>query len=166
LAVGLSLVQSLHPDLRLKWPNDIWWQDRKLAGVLIETVSVGDVRYAVIGVGINITARESSGLAVPAAALHEVLPGVDAPAALQRLVPELVQAVLRFAHTGFGPKRQAFHARDALLGREVVCSDGQVGVARGVDAMGALLVHTQTGVTKISSAEVSVRLGVMPLTAM
>jgi BirA family transcriptional regulator, biotin operon repressor / biotin---[acetyl-CoA-carboxylase] ligase len=158
LAVGLSLVQSLHPDLRLKWPNDVWWQDRKLAGVLIETVSVGEVRYAVIGVGINITARDSTGLAVPAAALNEVLPGVDAPAALQRLALPLARAVLRFAIDGFGPLRQSFHARDVLMGREVTCSDGQMGIARGVDATGALLVHTQTGVKKISSAEVSVRL--------
>jgi BirA family transcriptional regulator, biotin operon repressor / biotin---[acetyl-CoA-carboxylase] ligase len=161
LAVGLSLVQSLHPDLQLKWPNDIWWQARKLAGVLIETVSVGEVRYAVIGVGINITARGSTGLAVPAAALNEVLPGVDAPAALQRLVLPLVCAVLRFAIDGFGPLRQPFHSRDVLMAREVVCSDGLVGIARGVDAAGALLVHTQTGVEKISSAEVSVRLDSM-----
>lgn len=47
--------------------------------------------------------------------------------------------------------------RDVLGGREVVCSDGLTGVARGVDAGGALLVHTAAGVKKISSAEVSVR---------
>lgn len=158
LAVGLSLVQNLHPDLQLKWPNDVWWQARKLAGVLIETVLVGEVRYAVIGVGINITARDSAGLAVPTAALNEVLPGVDAPAALQRLVLPLVRTVLRFAMDGFGPLSQLFYSRDVLMAREVVCSNGLVGIARGVDATGALLVHTQMGVKKISSAEVSVRL--------
>ncbi len=158
LAVGLSLVQSLHPDLRLKWPNDLWWQDRKLGGVLIETVSVGEVRYAVIGVGINIAARDPAGLAVAPAALVEVLPGVDASAALQRLVLPLVRAVLRFAQEGFEPLRQTFHTRDVLLGRDVICSDGVAGTARGVDATGALLVHTENGVKKISSAEVSVRL--------
>ena len=42
LAVGLSLAQSLHPALQLKWPNDVWWKDRKLAGILIETASVGE----------------------------------------------------------------------------------------------------------------------------
>ena len=41
LAVGLSIAQSLHPDLRLKWPNDIWWHGRKLAGILLETASQG-----------------------------------------------------------------------------------------------------------------------------
>ena len=158
LAVGLSLAQSLHPDVRLKWPNDLWWQDRKLGGVLIETCSVGAKRHAVIGVGINIAAREAAGLAVAPAALGEVLPGVAAPAALQTLVLPLVRAVLRFAQEGFEPLRPAFYARDALLGREVICSDGLTGAARGVDSTGALLVHTAHGVKKISSAEVSVRL--------
>ena len=35
LAVGLSLATSLHPDIGLKWPNDLWWQERKLAGILM-----------------------------------------------------------------------------------------------------------------------------------
>jgi len=70
LAVGLSVVQSLHPDLRLKWPNDVWLADRKLAGILIETTQVDQTRYAVIGVGINITPREAAGLSTAPAWLH------------------------------------------------------------------------------------------------
>ncbi|MEY3446439.1 MAG: hypothetical protein RIR45_1194 [Pseudomonadota bacterium] len=157
LAVGLAVVQSLHPSLQLKWPNDIWWQDRKMAGILIETASVGSVRYAVIGIGINLVARDSEGLRTPPAALNEILPGVDAPAALERMVLPLVAAVQRFSREGFGPLRQSFHTRDLLYGRELVCSDGTTGLARGVDAGGALLVHTGQGLKKISSAEVSVR---------
>ena len=158
LAVGLSVVQSLHPALQLKWPNDVWLQDRKLAGILIETASVGDVRYAVIGVGINILPRaDAEGMRTPPAALCEVLPDADAPAALALLAAPLVQAVRRFESEGFGPLRTAFHARDLLYGRDLVCSDGVTGMARGVDATGALLVHTQDGLKKITSAEVSVR---------
>jgi BirA family biotin operon repressor/biotin-[acetyl-CoA-carboxylase] ligase len=51
----------------------------------------------------------------------------------------------------------AFSTRDALLGREVVCTDGTAGWARGVDATGALMVQTAVGMQAISSAEVSVR---------
>lgn len=160
LAVGLSVASSLHPDLRLKWPNDIYLQDRKLAGILIETVSVGSVgttRYAVIGVGVNIALPEAAGLRTPPAALVEVLLGMDAPAALQRIAQPLVHAVQTFAEQGFSPLRQRFHERDYLYALEVVCSDGVSGVARGVDASGALLVHTDQGLRKINSAEVSVR---------
>ena len=157
LAVGLAVVESLHPALQLKWPNDVWLQDRKLAGILIETASVGDARYAVIGVGINIAARDAEGLRTPPAALAEVLPGVDAPAALERVAAALVRAIQRFEAQGFAPLRPAYHARDLLYGREVECSDGLTGTARGVDASGALLVHTASGLKKITSAEVSVR---------
>lgn len=157
LAVGLALVESLHPDLRLKWPNDLWLHNRKLGGVLIETASSGDTRYAVIGVGINIMPRNGQGFRTPPAALSEVLPGVDAPTVLARVVPPLVHALQRFEAQGFGPLRTPFHARDLLYGQSVVCSDGTVGSARGVDASGALLVHTENGLKKITSAEVSVR---------
>lgn len=59
LAVGLSIVQALHPRLQLKWPNDVWLDERKLAGILIETASFGTERYVVIGIGINIVDRKS-----------------------------------------------------------------------------------------------------------
>ena len=73
LAVGLSLVQSLHPRLCLKWPNDVWLDGRKLAGILIETASFGVDRYVVIGIGINLVAPPAAGLRTPPAGLRELL---------------------------------------------------------------------------------------------
>ena len=157
LAVGLAVAQSLHPSVQLKWPNDLWFDGRKLGGILIETVAVGEARYAVIGIGINIERPIAQDLRTPPAALRELLPDVDAALALGLIALPLVQAVLRFAHEGFGPLRSAYHARDLLVGQELVCTDGTVGQGRGVDASGALLLHTATGLQKISSAEVSVR---------
>jgi BirA family biotin operon repressor/biotin-[acetyl-CoA-carboxylase] ligase len=157
LAVGLAVVESLHPDLRLKWPNDVWLQHRKLAGILIETASVGDARYAVIGIGINISPREATDMRTPPACLQELSPDATAPATLARVALPLVLAIQRFAAEGFTPLRPAFHLRDLLYGQAVVCSDGVTGVARGVDASGALLVHTDQGLIRINSAEVSVR---------
>lgn len=157
LAVGVSVVQSLHPDLRLKWPNDVWWRDRKLAGILIETASWGDSRYAVIGVGLNIRARDAGGLATPPAWLDEILPGVNAAQALQRIAAPLVQAIKAFEVHGFAPFQGRFNERDALGGLTVALSDGSSGTAQGVDETGALRLHTPAGVQKITSAEVSVR---------
>ena len=157
LAVGLAVAHSLHPGVQIKWPNDLWFEGRKLGGILIETVAVGELRYAVIGIGINIERPVAQDLRTPPAALRELLPGVDAAQALGLIALPLVQAVLRFAHEGFGPLRSAYHARDLLYGQELVCTDGTVGQGRGVDASGALLLHTASGLQKISSAEVSVR---------
>ena len=169
LAVGVSVAQSLHPDLRLKWPNDIWFQMRKLGGILIETASFGDIRYVVIGVGINIALRDAAGLSTPPAGLHEVQPGMDAPLALQRVVVPLVRAIQQFEVQGFAPFQARFNALDALAGCTVSLSggvqgvegvegtEGVAGLAQGVDETGALLLHTAQGLRKITGSEVSVR---------
>lgn len=157
LAVGLSLAEALHPEVRLKWPNDLWWRDRKLAGVLIEAL---DLRYAVIGVGLNISERVCQGasdMRTPPAWAREIDPGWDAPTVLSRLALPLVRTVLRFQELGFAPVRASWLARDAFAGRAVRLSDGTEGMAQGVDERGALLVHTSTGLKTIDSAEVSVR---------
>jgi BirA family transcriptional regulator, biotin operon repressor / biotin---[acetyl-CoA-carboxylase] ligase len=161
LAVGVSAAQSLHPDLRLKWPNDLWLNQRKLAGILIETASLAEQpgRFVVIGVGINISPRDPQGLATPPACLQELLPDLDAADALLRLAAPLVTAVKQFEQLGFAPFQHIFNTLDALCGSEVVTIGGDrvEGVARGVDALGALLVQGEQGVVKISSSEVSVR---------
>jgi BirA family biotin operon repressor/biotin-[acetyl-CoA-carboxylase] ligase len=168
LAVGLSVAQSLHPDIVLKWPNDLWWHDRKLAGILIETANWGEAnasRYVVIGIGINLLAPPTGGLSTAAAGLSELLPGVDGAQALERIAAPLVHTVQRFESLGFAPFQAAFNARDALVQVAVTLSDGVQGVAQGVDACGALQVATAHGMQRVTSAEVSVRLHTAPSVA-
>ena len=161
LAVGVSLAESLDPRVRLKWPNDLWLDDRKLAGILIETATFADSRdakrYAVVGVGINIAPRDAAGLSTPPAWLHELLPGVTAGEVLGRVATPLVQAVQAFETFGFNPFQARFNARDALRDRAVALSDGTAGTAHGTTERGALLVHTAAGMKTVTSSEVSVR---------
>ncbi|WP_296542205.1 biotin--[acetyl-CoA-carboxylase] ligase [Rhodoferax sp.] len=160
LAVGLSVAQSLHPAIRLKWPNDLWWHDRKLAGILIETANWGESsasRYLVIGVGLNLRTPDAKGLSTAPVGLRELLPEVDAAQALLRIAAPLVQTVQRFEAHGFAPFQKDFNTRDALAQVPVVLSDGVQGVAQGVDTTGALLVASAQGVQRVTSAEVSVR---------
>lgn len=179
LAVGVSVADSLEPPvpgktprIGLKWPNDLWLTtaqgEGKLAGILVETAIWEDMRYVVIGVGINIrpppaTAETPGTPATPAmrtiapVSLQELAPSIDASGALLRVVPPLVQAVLGFEQFGFAPFQARFAARDVLADRAVELSDGSHGTARGVAENGALLVHTAAGMTTITSSEVSVR---------
>ena len=160
LAVGASLAENLHPAVRLKWPNDLWLDDRKLGGILIETAGTGEAgaaRQAVIGVGLNIAPREAAGLSTAPAAVRELLPEADAPAVLLRVVPALVRDILAFQQAGFAAFRARFEARDALRDRAVTLSDGTAGTAHGVGESGALLVHTAAGLQAVASSEVSVR---------
>ena len=161
LAVGASLAESLHPAVRLKWPNDLWLDDRKLGGILIETASFGEGgagrRQAVIGIGLNIAPRPADGLSTPPAAVRELLPEADAAQILERIVPSLVRDVLGFEQAGFAPFQARFDARDALRDRAVTLSDGTTGTAHGVGEDGSLLVHTAAGLHAVGSSEVSVR---------
>ena len=173
LAVGVAVADALHPGIRLKWPNDLWLQDRKLGGILIETASFGEAggsRYAVVGIGLNIAAPAASGLSTPPAALRELDPAADAGAALGRIAEPLVRTLQAFEQFGFAPFVPRFQVRDALRDRPVRLSDGTAGTAHGVTEAGSLLVHTAAGMQVISSSEVSVRpstpLGTVPSTAL
>ena len=170
LTLGVALARALHPAIRLKWPNDLWLDGRKLAGILIETTGLPGAqgllapRYAVIGVGINVLARDTEGLATPPAWVGERLPGLDAPGVLARVVPAVAQALQRFENEGFAPFRAEFDALDVLRGRPVTLSDGRHGVAEGVAPDGGLRLRlapeapaTEGECITLTSAQVSVR---------
>jgi len=157
LAVGLSLAENLHPDVRLKWPNDLWFEDRKLGGILVEAASMAGRSQVVVGVGLNIRPRVADGLSTTPAALTELLPHLTASECLARVAFPLIQTLLAFEHQGFAPLQARFDSRDALKGRRVHTSDGQVGEALGVGPTGALRLQTDAGVQNIHSAEISVR---------
>lgn len=157
LAVGWSLAESLHPNVGLKWPNDLWFQDRKLGGILVEAASMGGRSQVVVGVGLNIRPRPADGLNTAPAALSELLPDLTAPDCLARVAMPLIQTLLAFEREGFAPLQTRFESRDVLKGRRVHTSDGQIGVAIGVSPSGALRLQTDTDVQDIHSAEVSVR---------
>jgi BirA family biotin operon repressor/biotin-[acetyl-CoA-carboxylase] ligase len=185
LAVGVALAEALQPEaaptaprLMLKWPNDLWLtppsndatqeqphdagHGRKLGGILIETLVSGRQRLAVIGVGLNVTplpAPVPFDLAGRLAALDEFIPDATAPAILSRIALPLVRALQVFEREGFAAFAQAFAARDMLrdLAVRTTAADTPVGIARGVDAQGALLLEIAGSVHTIASGEVSVR---------
>jgi BirA family biotin operon repressor/biotin-[acetyl-CoA-carboxylase] ligase len=161
LAVGVAVAESLHPRIRIKWPNDLWVDDRKLAGILIETAAstldAQGPRFAVIGIGINVRAPRGDAYSTPPFALDELLRDIDAGDALVRIARPLVESVKAFETFGFAPFQVRFDARDLLRDRVVALSDGTSGTAHGTTATGGLLVHTAAGMTTVTSSEVSVR---------
>ncbi len=173
LAVGVALAEGLEPlpmtaapRLQIKWPNDLWLVDadaplggRKLGGVLIETVPVGDGRMCVVGVGLNVLPQAMDDVSTGYACLQEIDPAASAPAALAAVAPPLVRALRRFEREGFAAFEAAFRSRDLLQGRSVVTSLADVpqGTAEGVDSRGALRVAAGGTVHTLVSGEVSVR---------
>lgn len=171
LAVGMALADALDPPdgnapprVGLKWPNDLWLMDapgrgRKLGGILIETLAVGERRMAVIGIGLNVLPQEAGAeLSTGFACLQELQPQIDAPRALRQVAAPLVRALKRFEQQGFAPLAAAYGRRDLLLGQPVTTTYPGVpqGVAEGVDEQGALRVRND-GLHTLVSGEVSVR---------
>lgn len=187
LAVGVALADALQPEvtrsaprIALKWPNDLWLipsaehgppadgsLGRKLGGVLIETLLSDRQRLAVIGVGLNIeTLPEPLPLDLHGrlASLSEIDSNATAPAALARVALPLVEALQTFEREGFAAFAERYAARDMLRDQPVrtTAADTPQGIARGVDAHGALLIETAGGVQAIVSGEVSVRPAASP----
>jgi len=158
----------------IKWPNDILVDGEKLAGILVELQSAGDgPALAVIGVGLNVR-MPSLGQAGPGAAID--LPWTDLASQLgvkdtgisrnrvvSLLLDEMLDALERFERVGFEGFHGAWRDLDLLQGKRIQLeNNGQqlVGVARGVDKNGGLLLETvQSGVRVVHSAEASILRG-------
>lgn len=173
LAVGVALVKGLRAmglaRAQVKWPNDIQVAGAKLAGVLIELASdklASDVlgpSTAVIGVGINVLGGEGLTRQVgqPVTDLHAHLGPIDRNALLLHLIAALDSELARFERDGFAAFHDDWQACHAHQDQPVCIQPGQgeaiAGVARGVDAQGALLLETSAGMRSFHSGEVSLR---------
>ncbi|MBC8024447.1 MAG: biotin--[acetyl-CoA-carboxylase] ligase [Steroidobacteraceae bacterium] len=171
LVVGICAVNALHeigvPDAMLKWPNDLVSSRGKLGGILIEMrAEAGGPVHIVVGVGLNVMLDDAARAAVKATGntaddiLAQRAPVPDRNVIVAALLARLVPALAGFPVHGFAPHVSDWHDNDALREREVrVENAGEItrGVARGIDAHGALLVETPAGVRRFVSGEVSVR---------
>ena len=172
LVTGLAVADALQSlgvqGVQLKWPNDLVTGRGKLGGILIEMrAEAGGPVHVVIGIGINVLLDEAARQTIAATgnvaddlrAQPSPVPARNAVAAA--ILARLVLALEAFPRQGLTPLLPDWQRRDALQDREVrIENAGEItrGVARGVDAHGALLVETPGGVQRFVSGEVSVRL--------
>jgi BirA family transcriptional regulator, biotin operon repressor / biotin---[acetyl-CoA-carboxylase] ligase len=129
---------------QLKWPNDVWIEERKVAGILVEARP--DEGWAVIGVGLNVAIpqndfppelRQTATSLLPTEAEDRIPPG-GAPG-VRRAWAALNESLGRWVQATDEEVLSAFRARDALSGRRIWWEGGE-GVAVGVDERGHLLV--------------------------
>ena len=165
LVTGIAVARALDAlgatDITLKWPNDVLHHGRKLAGILIE-LQPGDLRSAVIGIGLNLRLPPDlpSEVAENATALDRTLPGIRRETVLAALLLELSSVHARYMREGFSGLREEWCCRDAYAGKAVeLVSEGghQSGICRGVHSDGALLLEQGTQLIRIIAGEVSLR---------
>jgi BirA family biotin operon repressor/biotin-[acetyl-CoA-carboxylase] ligase len=172
LCVGVAVARALRragaQRIALKWPNDIWFEDRKLGGILLELrAEASGPAYVVIGVGINVelTPAQRSELAALGVRAAAVSDACVAPPSRNfiagAIIDELLSMLAHFERDGFAPLKDAWEALDALRDRPAqVLMEGSAlaGIARGVDDSGALCLERKGRMQKFVSGEVSLRL--------
>jgi BirA family biotin operon repressor/biotin-[acetyl-CoA-carboxylase] ligase len=146
LAVRAAAAARVAAPLGVKWPNDVVSDDKKLAGVLVESQITGDrVEAVIIGIGLNVSMRELPAEVRGIATSLALLDAADLAreALLVDLLAELEARLKNYEASGLAPLLEELRDHDALAGRRVQVDWGDrkvVGTARGIDACGALLI--------------------------
>ncbi|AIR64697.1 bifunctional biotin--[acetyl-CoA-carboxylase] ligase/biotin operon repressor BirA [Cedecea neteri] len=172
-AIGLSLVIGIvmaevlqrlgAEDVRVKWPNDLYLNDRKLAGILVElTGKTGDAAQIVIGAGINLAMRNVATDVINQGwiNLQEAGIRIDRNTLAVTLIQELRTALQLFEQESLLPFLPRWEKLDNFINRPVklIIGEREVhGISRGINEQGGLLLE-QDGVIKAwVGGEISLR---------
>ncbi|QHB34250.1 bifunctional biotin--[acetyl-CoA-carboxylase] ligase/biotin operon repressor BirA [Yersinia canariae] len=167
LVVGIVMAEVLHKlgagQVRVKWPNDLYLNDKKLAGILVElTGKTGDAAQLVIGAGINLSMRESTTNVINQDWINLQEAGViiDRNKLTAEILSELRLAVVKFENEGLAAFISRWREMDNYLDRPVKLIIGNqeiFGIARGIDQQGALLLEQDGNVKSYIGGEISLR---------
>lgn len=173
LAVGVAIVRALRGNgiegAQLKWPNDVLWQEKKLAGVLLEmTGEPSGICQVVIGIGINVGMLASEAEAIDQAwvSLHSIDRAVSRNKLAADLLNQLLPLLTGYEQSGFGPLRNEWEALDCFGSREVDVRMGDkviTGRVLGVNETGALRLETAAGEELVYGGEASLRKSADPV---
>ncbi len=156
LATGLAVaeaIESFGVEAGIKWPNDVWIQRRKVAGILVEAAH----DFAVVGIGINVNTRSFPAEISDIATSLVIESGVETPR--QQVLAAIIR---RFARRhreigdGFDDMLESVRQRCVLSGRKVsliTASGPRTGVVAGISQGGELALHTDTGVENLLQAD-------------
>ncbi|MGQ8709231.1 bifunctional biotin--[acetyl-CoA-carboxylase] ligase/biotin operon repressor BirA [Serratia sp. TSA_198.1] len=167
LVIGIVMAEVLQrlgaEEVRVKWPNDLYLNDRKLAGILVElTGKTGDAAQLVMGAGINLAMRESNANAINQGwiNLQEAGISIDRNELAATLLNELRQSLQQFEIDGLVPFISRWRALDNFIDRPVKLLIGEqqiFGIARGIDQQGALLLEQNGAIKPFIGGEISLR---------
>ena len=163
LAVGVAVARAsdelVGSSSSVKWPNDVYLDERKLAGVLVEATTRSEDTLLIAGIGVNVNARDlPDGFAVPATSLALAAGrDVDRLEAAAVLLHHLGDVLEGYVTDGLASVLGDLRDRDFLASRRVRVGD-VVGKASGIDDAGRLLVVDDAGERHpIGSGEVTWR---------
>jgi BirA family biotin operon repressor/biotin-[acetyl-CoA-carboxylase] ligase len=151
LAAGVATAETVGDDARIKWPNDVLVEGRKVAGILVE--GRPQEGWAVLGIGLNVAIRPDD---FPPELRESAGTLGGEPTDLDPTLARLLEALERWLVADQDTVIAAWRARDALEGRRIEWADG-AGKAVGIDDAGRLLVGTSSGTVALEAGEVHLR---------
>ncbi|WKX26338.1 bifunctional biotin--[acetyl-CoA-carboxylase] ligase/biotin operon repressor BirA [Tatumella ptyseos] len=167
LVVGIVIAETLIEfgchDVKVKWPNDLYINSRKLAGILVEmTGKTGDIAHIVIGAGINIAMKSEATSSIDQSWTSLYQEGVitDRNALSAAIITNLRAALQTFETQGMAPFLPRWHALDNFLDRQVklIIGDREIyGIERGINEFGALMLESEGEVKAWVGGEISLR---------
>lgn len=167
LAVGVIIAEALEgigiTDIELKWPNDLYYQGKKLGGILIEVSGEhSGPCYAVIGIGLNVKMPKPAAQSIDQACtdIACIKPDASRNAIIAAMLQGLFTQIPVFSDKGLAPFIAAWQQRDALRGKAVVLempNQHIQGSVEGIDKEGHLLLKTGEGQKTFAFGEVSIR---------
>lgn len=168
LVVGVAIVEALEEmgltGVKLKWPNDLYYQDKKLAGILVEmSGQAGAAANLVIGMGLNLMMPETTeGITQPWASLDEVADSqqIDRNQLAISMISTLHNALDDYEQFGMTGFVERWNRLDNFINRPVKLLMGPreiSGIARGINEQGAVLLETENGLETFIGGEISLR---------
>ncbi|MCA6927612.1 bifunctional biotin--[acetyl-CoA-carboxylase] ligase/biotin operon repressor BirA [Pectobacterium versatile] len=167
LVIGIVMAEVLHKlgadGVRVKWPNDLYLKDRKLAGILVElTGKTGDAANLVIGAGINLQMREPAPDTINQGWINLQEAGIEINrnTLASTLISELRSALVIFELQGLEPFISRWEKLDNYFNRPVrlIIGNREIhGIDRGIDRQGALLLENDGLITPYIGGEISLR---------
>ncbi|MBD1557471.1 bifunctional biotin--[acetyl-CoA-carboxylase] ligase/biotin operon repressor BirA [Vibrio sp. S9_S30] len=168
LVVGVAAVEALESlgvqGIKLKWPNDLYYEDKKLAGILVEmSGQAGAAAHLVIGMGLNIAMPEKTeNITQPWTSLEQIIPGenIDRNALALAMINAWERSLESYELHGMEGFVERWNRLDNFLGRSIKLILGPkelLGIARGIDAQGGILIETDKGIETFIGGEISLR---------
>ncbi len=165
LAVAEALTNMGIDGLWVKWPNDLYFSDEKIGGILVEFRGEAEGPCViVVGIGLNISmpATEHNPVDQPWRDLSSIIEGktLSRNKVAGILINALIQEMVSFAFSGFSGMIERWKSWDRLIGREVAIHEAdQISYAMvsGLDESGALLVRGSEGMRRIVAGEVRLK---------
>lgn len=148
LTAAVAVCDALPVDCAIKWPNDVWLDRRKLAGILVE--GRPQQGWAVLGVGLNVHTTEFPA-ELDGLATSLRLAGIETD--VEAILTSIMQSLDRWLEAPPATVLDAWRRRDAIRGERVRWASGE-GTAAGIDDSGALLVEVGEGRIALEAGEI------------